>query len=97
MQALKAIVFKTNRLKETKAFFKDKLGMVIKESSARHFAIYSKGIRLVFLESPGDFEVGLYLSNLSNCIHPEKESELTLSKIQTCTDPNGIDIIIINL
>jgi hypothetical protein len=69
--------------------------MVIKESSAQHFVIHSKGIRFVFLESPGDFEVGIYMDTPANCLKQNKKQELTASEIQSFKDPNGIDIIII--
>ena len=60
---IKAVVFRTGRLKATMAFFKDQLGFSIREYSATHFVIHSKGIRLLFVDLAGDPEVEIYLSN----------------------------------
>ena len=54
---LKAIVFKTARLKETLAFFTGRLGFAIKESSPTHFVIFSEGVRVLFVAS-GDGDGG---------------------------------------
>ena len=48
---LKAVVFKTARLKETLAFFTDRLGFAINESSLTHFVIFSEGVRVLFVAS----------------------------------------------
>ncbi len=81
---IKAVVFRTSRLKETKEFFITTLGFVIKESSFRHFVIYSKGIRLLFVESDNPFNVELYMSNV-----PRSSGGLLLSE-----DPNGITCLV---
>jgi hypothetical protein len=94
---IKAVVFKTPKLKETKIFFTSELGFVIKESSVTHFVIHSKGIRLLFVESGNDLEVELYLSKV---LSSSDENNLTLhsspknSGLAFCEDPNGIKIII---
>jgi hypothetical protein len=93
---LKAVVFRTSKLKETKDFFVE-LGMAIKESSVTHFVIHSKGIRLLFVESDNDLQVELYLSKSLSRSH---ENNLTLHSstknpgLTICEDPNGIQIII---
>ena len=79
---LKAVVLKTHRLKETQNFFETKLGMKIEESSIRHFVIYAKGIRILFVESNKDLEPELYLTKKS-------AGGITLHE-----DPNKIKIII---
>jgi hypothetical protein len=79
---LKAVVFKTQRLKETICFFKDQLGLDIIEYSPKHFVIYSKGIRIVFMESETGPNVELYFSKSMG----ERFIELE--------DPNQIKIII---
>jgi catechol-2,3-dioxygenase len=79
---LKAVVFKTTRLRETQAFFETTLGMKIEESSITHFVVYAKGIRILFVGSDNGLEVELYLT--------KKSSEgLTVQE-----DPNQIKIII---
>ena len=94
---LKAVVFRTSKLKETKDFFVSVPGLVIKESSVTHFVIHSKGIRLLFVESGNDLEVELYLSK---SVSLSDENNLTLhttpkiSGLAICEDPNGIKIII---
>jgi catechol 2,3-dioxygenase-like lactoylglutathione lyase family enzyme len=94
---LSAVVFRTSKLKETKDFFFNKLGIAIKESSVTHFVIHSNGIRLLFVESDNDLEVELYLSKV---LKSDAENKLTLhSTLKTpgftiCEDPNGIKIII---
>ena len=59
---LKAIVFKTSRLKETRDFFDLVLGIQIKEFSGIHFVIHHGDIRILFVESEKDFETELYFS-----------------------------------
>ena len=79
---LKAVVFKTSRLKETMAFFTDQFGSVIHEFSPTHFVIYAKGIRIVFMYSEVEFEVELYFgTSAGKCSAILK-------------DPNQIKIII---
>jgi len=80
--SLKAIVLKTPRLKETLSFFIEQLGFIIKESSPTHFAIYSKGIRILFVESTNDLEIELYLT--------QKSAE----ELFVLEDPNHIKIIV---
>ncbi len=79
---LKAVVFRTARLKETKSYFADQLGLGIKEYSPTHFVIHSKGIRVVFIESETDLKVELYFS---------KSNSESLTVLE---DPNQIKIII---
>jgi hypothetical protein len=79
---LKAVVFRTPRLGETKNFFETSLGMKIRESSLTHFVIYAEGLRILFIESNTSLEVELYLS---------KKSSGNLTVLQ---DPNQIKVII---
>jgi len=67
--ALRAVVFKTTKFKATKAFFETEPGLPVKEFSNQHFVVFSKGIRLVFLECNDDFEVDFYVNG-----KPNKES-----------------------
>ena len=92
--AIKAIVFKTTQLKATKAFFENVLKLPIKESSVRHFVIYSKRIWLVFVESLHDFEVAMYLNDKSNPFSEEIQIEPTVPALKSGKDSNGISIII---
>jgi catechol-2,3-dioxygenase len=79
---LKAIVFKTSRLRETQAFFETTLGLKTVESSITHFVVYAKGIRILFIESESGLEVEFYFT--------KKSAEgLTVQE-----DPNQIKIII---
>ncbi|MCF6133150.1 hypothetical protein [Flavobacterium wongokense] len=84
MPEIKAVVFKTPELKTTRLFFENTLKFNIEESSVRHFVIYSKGLRLIFIASQKDFEIELYLSEAAG-------SNQTSFKIDN--DPNGINII----
>jgi hypothetical protein len=79
---LKAIVFKTTRLKKTRDFFEKELGMKISECSGTHFVIHESEIRILFVESDGSPEPELYLRN-----HCSKQ--LTVYE-----DPNQIKIVI---
>jgi catechol-2,3-dioxygenase len=79
---LKAVVFKTSRLKETQDFFEMTLAMKIEESSITHFVVYAKGIRILFVESNSGLEVEFYLTKKST-------EGLTVQE-----DPNQIKIII---
>jgi catechol-2,3-dioxygenase len=83
---IKAIVFKTARLKETKQFFENILQLKIKERSAIHFVIHSKNIRLLFIESPGAFELEIYAE--------ENKAGIAKVGIKNYRDPNGINIIV---
>ena len=76
---IKAVVFRTSKLKETKEFFIAKLGVAIKEYSMTHFVIHSRGIRLLFVESDNDLEVELYVSKVFS---PPGENNLTLHGAQ---------------
>jgi hypothetical protein len=78
---IKAVVFRTPRLTATKVFFTNQLGLTIREYSATHFVIHSKGIRILFVESKGDPEVEIYLGNSP------------LKKLIVLEDPNHIKII----
>ena len=79
---MKAVVFKTPRLKETMRFFTDQLGFTINEYSPTHFVIHSKGIRIVYIKSDTEPDVELYLRKSFS------ESFTILE------DPNQIKIII---
>lgn len=79
---LKAIVFKTTRLKETRDFFEIVLGMKINECSGTHFVIHEGAIRILFVESDGSPEPELYLKNYCSK-HPS-----------VYEDPNQIKIVI---
>lgn len=92
--AIKAIVFKTAQLKETKQFFESALQLKIKETSARHFVIYSKGIRIIFIESSKQFDVEIYISSTGNLDLEERQFNLLQAGFKRYTDPNGITIII---
>ncbi len=92
--SIQAIVFKTTQLKATKDFFENTLKLQIKESSARHFVLYSKTIRLVFVESPNDFEVEMYLNDKSIQFANEMPSGIAVADFKSYKDPNGIRLII---
>ncbi|RYU91901.1 hypothetical protein EWM62_00205 [Mucilaginibacter terrigena] len=83
---IKAVVFKTPQLKASRMFFEEVLKLPIKESSVRHFVIYSKGIRLVFVESLSNFEVEIYIND------PSKSP--TIPDLENYTDSNGIRVVI---
>ena len=76
------MVFRTPRLKETLSFFTERLGFNINEYSPTHFVIYSKGIRIVFIDSDTEPEIELYLSKSVG-------KDFTILE-----DPNHIKIII---
>lgn len=78
----KAIVIKTPLLRETHMFFTEQLGFTVKESSPTHFVIYSKTIRVLFIESNDGMEIELYLAK-----NPGE-------KLLFMEDPNHIKIII---
>jgi hypothetical protein len=92
--AIKAIVFKTTQLKATRQFFESILNIQIKEGYARHFVIYSKNIRIVFVESFSDFEVEIYVKDKSNHLPKEIEPGTPGPDFKSCKDPNGIRIVI---
>jgi catechol-2,3-dioxygenase len=91
---VKAVVFKTSQLKATLAFFRDVLKLHVKESSARHFVIHSKNIRLVFVEATSGFGVEMYLSNGAGAYPDEVNTGVPATGIKSSKDPNGIGIII---
>jgi catechol-2,3-dioxygenase len=91
---IKAIVFKTTQLKATRDFFENILKLQIKESSARHFVLYSKSIRVVFVESLHDFGVEIFIKGRSDHFSKEVRSDLTIADFKNCRDPNGISIMI---
>jgi len=80
---LKAIVFRTNRLRETRVFFETVLGLKIKEYSPTHFVIHAGDIRILFVETNSDSEVEWYCSKKTG-------AGITLLK-----DPNQIKVIIV--
>ncbi len=79
---IRAIVFRTPRLKETEKFFSETLGLPFLESSPTHFLLYAKSIRIVFMETNSEPEVELYLSG-------EHAAPFCI-----LVDPNQIKIII---
>lgn len=83
---IKAIVFKTPALNESREFFEQRIGLQIVESSARHFVLNAKGTRLVFIDSVDDFEIELYA----------EDAAADNDDIKTFKDPNGINIILRN-
>jgi catechol-2,3-dioxygenase len=91
---IKAIVFKTTQLKATKDFFENILKLQIKESSARHFVLYSKSIRMVFVETPNDFEVEMYINDKSIQNAKEMPPGIAIADFKSYKDPNGMRIII---
>ncbi len=91
---IKAIVLKTAQLKSTRDFFENRLKLPIKESSARHFVVHSKNIRLVFMESQHQFEVELYINNMPDSHFDSVQLDLSFATFKNYKDPNGISIII---
>jgi hypothetical protein len=79
---IKAVEFRTSRIAATKTFFIDRLGFAVREYSATHFVIHSRGVRLLFVESTGDPEVEIYLDNA------------LAERLTVLEDPNHIKIII---
>jgi hypothetical protein len=80
---LKAIVFKTTRLKETMNFFELVLGMKIEECSRMHFLIYRGDLRILFVRTDSGPEVEFYLTKKSG------------EGLSVLNDPNQIKIITI--
>jgi len=90
---LKAIVFKTPRLKETLSFFIDGLAFTVKESSPTHLVIHSKEIRVLFV---GSNPAGAGWAGQAN---DGLEIELYLTQtagkgLSVQQDPNNIKVII---
>ncbi|HET6999984.1 MAG TPA: hypothetical protein VFI33_01690 [Puia sp.] len=81
---LKAIVFKTTRLRETRNFFESVLGMKIEECSRTHFLIYRGDLRILFIGTDSGPEVVFYLSRKSG------------EGLSVLNDPNQIKIITIH-
>jgi len=80
---LKAIVFKTTRLKESRKFFESVLGMKIIECSRTHFLIYKGDLRILFVGTASGPEVEFYLTKKSG------------EGLSVLNDPNQIKIITI--
>ena len=77
---LKSIVFKTSKLSATKDFFINSLGFKIKESTYQHFVIYSKDVRIVFLESASDLEMEFFVdSELDNFINMKDPNDIKIT------------------
>jgi hypothetical protein len=91
---IKAVVFKTPQLKASRVFFETVLKLPVNESSAKHFVIYSKRLRLVFVESISDFEVEIYVNDKMKNLAPESLADLTIPGFENYKDPNGIRVII---
>lgn len=86
---LKAILFHTRQLKETRLFFEAQTGVRIVESSPTHFSLHSNGIRVVFIQCDDDQTgTGFYLQS-----DEERGPGKRLTQLQ---DPNGIAVILIN-
>ena len=79
---LRAVVFRTSRIRETRDFFETTLGMKIMESSPTHFVIYTEGLRVLFVESNSSLEVEFYLSKKST------------EHLVVLEDPNQIKMIV---
>lgn len=77
---LKALVLKTSRFSETQNFFERNLGMKIVESSASHFVIHTKGVRILFVASNHQLEVEFYLTR-------------SIESLTVQADPNQIKIV----
>jgi len=94
---VKAVVFKTQCLKETKEFYTRTLGLKTSESSKNHFVIFSKGIRLLFVSSNQDFEVELYLQEIVRRVITKKKaprSNSSGSELFVHEDLNKIKVFI---
>jgi catechol-2,3-dioxygenase len=77
---LKSIAFKTSKLSATKDFFINSLGFKIKESTYKHFVIYSKDVRIVFLESDSDLEIEFFVdSKLDNFINMKDPNDIKIT------------------
>lgn len=82
---LKAIVFKTKHLRETEEFFKQ-LGLTVTESSARHFVVQERDVRILFMHTQNSLQPEMYFA--------AKDSSDTTNKPIVFKDPNDIKIII---
>jgi catechol-2,3-dioxygenase len=82
---IKAVVFKTPRLRETEEFYARELGLKIIESSNYHFVIDAH-LRLIFMKGK-NMEVEMYLSRSTG-----KLNDVDIQK-----DVNGIKIIACNI
>lgn len=95
---VKAVVFKTRFLKETKEFYTHSLRLKTIESSKNHFVIFSKGIRLLFVSSNQDFEVELYLHEIVPRVIISKktapQSDSSGSELFVYEDLNKIKVFI---
>ncbi len=80
---IKAVVFKTPRLVETKDFYSKKLGLKIVEHSSYHFVIDVAGLRLLFIKSK-EVEIEMYIS---------RGVTGRLNDVDIQKDVNGIKII----
>jgi len=91
---IKAIVLKTRKFKATRFFFENILSFKITESSATHFVIFSKDIRLVFMKSFNHFKLEIYAAEEPGHLSKTANSGSTVSAIKKYEDPNGIAIMI---
>lgn len=91
---IKAIVLKTQQLQETKEFLENVLHFSVKESSAQHFVLWSKSIRLVFMESQRGFETEIYANESADEFVEKKQMNFREADFKNYKDPNGIHIII---
>lgn len=82
--AIKAIIFKTPDLNADRVFFEEVLQLKILECSAQHFVIHSKNIRLVFIATPGAFEMEIYVTNDS-----------VNTQLKNYKSPDGIKVVVI--
>jgi len=80
---VKAVVFKTPNLETSKHFFENSLDFKIRECSAQHFVLSSKGVRIVFIQTDSDFEIELFVDS-------------KIEEILSLNDPNGIHITMKN-
>lgn len=80
---VKAVVFKTPNLKKSKHFFENSHNFKIRECSAQHFVLSSKGVRIVFIQADSDFEIELFVNSQTK-------------EILGLNDPNGIHITMKN-
>jgi len=94
---VKAVVFKTQCLKETKEFYTRTLGLKTIESSKNHFVIFSKGLRLLFVSSNQAFEVELYLHDIVRRVitkKPARQSNSFCPGLFVHEDLNKIKVFI---
>ncbi|MFT3704539.1 MAG: hypothetical protein QM802_19385 [Agriterribacter sp.] len=91
---VKAIVLKTTKFKATRFLFENILKFQIKESSARHFVIHSKDVRLVFMKSFKHFKVEIYATEAYKHLSKQEDMSPPTYTIKNYEDPNGIAIMI---